>query len=53
MTKLELVLKSIKRIQAVEKGAHKQQKLPITPGLLLIIKQVWEKEPVSWDFSMF
>ena len=42
MAKLELVLKGIKRLQAVEKGTPKQ-KLSITQGLLLRIKQVWEK----------
>lgn len=51
MAKLEQVLKGIKRLQAVEKGSPKQ-KLPITPNLLIRIKQIWEKDPVSWDVAM-
>ena len=50
MARLEQVLKGIKSLQA--KASKKTPRLPITPELLLKMKQVWRKRGNNWDNVM-
>ncbi len=49
MTRLEQVLKGIKSVQARDPPQSKPARLPITPDLLLKMKQLWEKKDNVWD----
>lgn len=51
MAKLEQVIRGIKLEQA-KKGEKKSPRLPITPALLLSIKEVWEREAITRDTAM-
>ncbi len=51
MARLEQVLKGIKS-EVAKKGQKPSPRLPITPELLLAIKETWEKEPVTRDRAM-
>lgn len=50
MARLEQVMKGIKAVQA--KLPKKPPRLPITPELLLLMKQSWKQAGVNWDSVM-
>ena len=52
MACLEQVLKGIKSHQAKAADPKKTTRLPITPELLLRMKQSWERAGATWDNSM-
>ena len=49
--KVELVIRGIKRVK-VSTEAPTQSRLPITPSILLKLKQVWSHSPVSVNSRM-
>ena len=49
--KLEYVLKGIKRVQA-EKGVASKPRLPVTPGILNKIREVWDARSNDIDVKM-
>ena len=51
MARLEQVLKGIKNLQAKTKGIS-QPRLPMTPELLVRIRQVWVNKPHNPDHKM-
>ena len=52
MPRLEQVVKGVKR-EYVRKNPDKRERLPITPKLLMLMKQVWSRDdPKSFDHTM-
>ena len=51
MARLEQVVKGVKREYA-KKNLDKRERLPITPELLMQMKQVWSREPKKFDNIM-
>ena len=51
MARLEYVLRGIKKREA-EQGAGPRERLPITPSLLLRMKEVWEPTGGEWDSKL-
>ena len=52
MPRLERVVKGVKR-EYVRKNPDKRERLPITPELLMLMKQVWSRDdPKSFDHTM-
>ena len=49
--KVELVLRGIKRVKAFD-GSNQKSRLPITPSILLALKQVWCTDTTSQDNHM-
>lgn len=49
MPLLELALRGTRREQS---GSPKQTRLPITPGILNKMLQVWNRDPTKWDHVM-
>ena len=50
--KLEYVLKCIKRSQALNLPGAKRERLPITPAILILVKDYWKSQTVSPDRVM-
>ena len=51
MSKLEHVLRGIKKDQSKNKGASKPR-LPMTPNILMKLRSIWEQEPGNYDHIM-
>ena len=51
MPQLDQVMKGIKRVEA-EKGIEKRECLPITPDILLKLKEVWSSKMAEFDTKM-
>ena len=51
MSRLEYVLRGIKKWEA-EQGAGPRERLPITPSLLVRMKEVWEPTGGEWDSKL-
>ena len=49
MPQLELALRGSKKEQL---GQQKQTRLPITPAILMKLRQVWDKQAKEWDNVM-
>ena len=49
MPQLELALRGTRKEQS---GQAKQTRLPITPSVLLRMRQVWDRDGASWDHIM-
>ena len=51
MPQLDQVMKGIKRVEA-EKGSQKRERLPITPAILLKLREAWSGKMADFDTKM-
>ena len=51
MPRLQQILRGV-RVEQGKAGRTPRPRLPITPGILKKLKEVWESEGTSWDMTM-